>query len=379
MPRTPRNLLLIEDNRAYLRLVQECLRDGGGREFEVAWAGSLAEGLDHCDQGDVDVVLLDLLLPDNMGTDTLKKLRKEHPGLPIVVFTGVDDEDIAAEAVRFGAQDYICKGRLTGETLVRSLRYAIDTKRAERALVAHDPPPDDLGQRVRKRVETTFKAMDVLTARLQEALDPPRLADARQHADALATKTREVRRLLDHIGEYEALANGTERALSPVALDDAFDQALARLQPTLEGEPARITRTELPTIRGVEDEIVRLFEILLENAIRHRGEQAPEIHLSASLEEETWHLTLVDNGAGIEDEDLDRLLEPLQAGEDLAGAGMGTAIARRIVRDHGGELWFTSPGPGQGTTVHVTLMASVPTPPGIQRRAREEASEPQTP
>src|SRR5204862_1143637 len=86
----------------------------------------------------VDVVLLDLGLPDSQGLDTFVRARRGAPNEPIVVISGLDDEQLALEAVRSGAQDYLVKGRIEGQLLARVLRYAIERKRAEEAVRARE-------------------------------------------------------------------------------------------------------------------------------------------------------------------------------------------------------------------------------------------------
>jgi DNA-binding NtrC family response regulator len=82
--------------------------------------------------GDIDIVLLDLSLPDSLGLDTFTRVYDKAPCLPIIVLTGLDDEELAAKAVREGAQDYIIKGQVDSNLLARAIRYAIERKRAEK-------------------------------------------------------------------------------------------------------------------------------------------------------------------------------------------------------------------------------------------------------
>ena len=121
-------VLLIEDNPGDDLLLRQTLAEVKNTKFEVVSADRLKAGLDLLAKGDVDVVLLDLLLPDSRGLDTLHKVHSKISSIPVVVLTGLDDEAMAIEAVREGAQDYLIKGQTDVNLTARALRYAIERK-----------------------------------------------------------------------------------------------------------------------------------------------------------------------------------------------------------------------------------------------------------
>jgi len=128
-------ILLVEDNPADSRLVREMLVDhGAGRmDIKMACVGSLGEAV-QCLEDDVfDVMLLDLALPDGHGLDLVAKINRLASWLPVVILTGLSDEIQAIKAVQEGAQDYLVKGEVDGDILLRAIRYAIERKRFEKA------------------------------------------------------------------------------------------------------------------------------------------------------------------------------------------------------------------------------------------------------
>jgi PAS domain S-box-containing protein len=127
-------VLLIEDDPRGSRLVREMLGAARGASFVVEHTLALAPGLEHLGRGGIDVVLLDLGLPDSDGLETFDRVHQAAPGVPIVVLSHVDDEAPAMEAARRGAQDYLVKGRMDAYALARAVRYAIERARAEAAL-----------------------------------------------------------------------------------------------------------------------------------------------------------------------------------------------------------------------------------------------------
>jgi PAS domain S-box-containing protein len=126
----PLKILLVEDNVGDARLIREYLREAGAA-IDVRHAGRLEEGLALLAAEPFDAVLLDLSLPDSRGMDTVERARAGAAQLPLIILTGLDDADVALRAVREGAQDYLVKGRVDGELLVRSIRYAIERKKTE--------------------------------------------------------------------------------------------------------------------------------------------------------------------------------------------------------------------------------------------------------
>ena len=128
------HVLLIEDNEDDACLIGELLTGRIAADIELEWTDRLGIGLTRVTEGQVDLVLLDLSLPDSHGLETLDKIQARAPDVPVIVLTHLDDEVTAVQAVRKGAQDYLVKGRSDGLLLIRAIRYAIERKQFERAV-----------------------------------------------------------------------------------------------------------------------------------------------------------------------------------------------------------------------------------------------------
>ena len=128
LPQTNR-LLLVEDARSDARIVENFLSRSKQDHYEITFATTLAEAIAHLGRGETDVTLLDLTLPDSAGMDTLTRVHAEAPDVPIVVLTGLDDDDLAMRCVAAGAQDYLCKSEMTPHNLRRVLGYALSRVR----------------------------------------------------------------------------------------------------------------------------------------------------------------------------------------------------------------------------------------------------------
>jgi len=124
-------VLLIEDNPADVRLLKECFSELANVLFLVHDAGSIASAVQLVSEKHFDVILLDLTLPDSAGLETLRRMHAQAPDIPIIVMSGMADDDLALTAMRHGAQDYLLKGQFDIDLLSRAIRYTIERKRAE--------------------------------------------------------------------------------------------------------------------------------------------------------------------------------------------------------------------------------------------------------
>lgn len=145
-----RTLLAVEDNAGDARLLREMLNEEGGRAITMLHVTSMAEAEVVLQDHAIDIVLLDLGLPDVQGLNAVRRARAAAPRLPLVVLTGLDDEEIAGQALQEGAQDYLIKGEIDLRGLLRALRYAVERKSVEEsardmaAQIAHTAKHDDL-------------------------------------------------------------------------------------------------------------------------------------------------------------------------------------------------------------------------------------------
>jgi Flp pilus assembly CpaE family ATPase len=120
-----RKILLVEDNAGDARVVHELIAEAGRNSFQLRTVETLVAALGALAEEKFDAVLLDLLLPDSQGIETLLTLRRHNTGVPILLLTGLDSESMALAAVKQGAQDFLVKNNLRSEQLVRALRYSI--------------------------------------------------------------------------------------------------------------------------------------------------------------------------------------------------------------------------------------------------------------
>ena len=127
-------VLVIEDDPNYFILVKERLLQNQKPSFEIVQGAYIQAGLERLGEGDIDVVLLDLTLPDSEGLNSFLTVHKAFPSVPIIILTSIDDDELAGQSISWGAQDYLTKGNFDRELLVKSICYAISRNQGQAQL-----------------------------------------------------------------------------------------------------------------------------------------------------------------------------------------------------------------------------------------------------
>lgn len=173
-------ILLVEDNAGDARLLREMFSTEKPGSYDLTHLPRLGLALNHLAKGGVDIVLLDLGLPDGDGIETVRRVRRLAPEVPLIVLTGRDDDDMVAEAMLEGAQDYLVKGQIENRALPRALRHAIErfrllTKAAltnielERRVKEKDMLLGEIHHRVKNSLQVVSSLLCLESDRIQDA------------------------------------------------------------------------------------------------------------------------------------------------------------------------------------------------------------------
>ena len=352
MDQSPINVLLVEDNPGDARLLRETLADAGDHGFELDRVGTLKDGLDRLAQEGVNLVLLDLSLPDSNGLDTFVRVHTEAPGIPIVVLTGLADETLAAAALREGAQDYLVKGRLDPDLLVRSMRYAIERMRADKALRQSEERLRELAvleerNRMAREIHDTlaqgFTGIVIQIEAAEQVMkgSPDQVSEHLNKAKGLARESlQEARRSV-----WDLLP----RALEGRNLETALEDEVKRY-PNTAGEAVSFTlkgkERRLP--ENLQAAMLRICQESLTNVRRYAS--ASKVEVTLSFHAEAVALRIRDDGVGFDYQRVKNEAEGRLGGFGLSGMEQRVQLLR-------GSFEVTSTK-GEGTLVEVVVPTS---------------------
>ena len=352
-------LLLIEDNPGDTRLIREALSEARGTTFELVCADRLSSGLGYLARGGIDLVLLDLSLPDSQGLNTFARVHTEAPTVPIVVLSGLQDEGLAMEAVQKGAQDYLSKSFVMVEShfLVRSIRYAIERKRLERL-------KDEFLDTVSHELRTPLATIKEFTEILSDKIPGPVTTQQQEHLAVIEANIDRLARMINDLLDMAKVQSGhvlLNREF--VETGPLLDHIIQSMRPLAEGKQITLEVSvpkAPPGIFADADKVTQALINLVSNAIKCTPESG---RVTIGVEElpNEVQFRVEDTGIGIDPEDLPKLFEkfyqlsrPMSGGGSAKGTGLGLAICKRLVELHGGRIWAESRS-GAGSTFSFTL------------------------
>ncbi|GAB4527591.1 MAG: hypothetical protein OHK0046_45520 [Anaerolineae bacterium] len=200
------------------------------------------------------------------------------------------------------------------------------------------------------RMVTSY--LQLIERRYADKLD----ADGREFIDFAVDGASRMKLLINDLLTYSRVQRNTDE-FTTVSLENVLARVTKLLQVTISETNAEITHDQLPDVVGLEGQMFQLFQNLISNALKFRGEAAPQIHISVQRDKRYWHFSVRDNGIGIAPEYQERIFvifQRLHTRDQYAGTGIGLAICRKIVVKHGGKIWVESQ-PGEGSTFHFTV------------------------
>lgn len=275
----PLRIMLVEDSLADARLVKDCLSAGG--EFKVFHQQHLAPALERLSPDAVDVVLLDLGLPDSQGFDTYQRVHAATPETPVVLLTGLDDEALAIKTLESGAQDFVVKGGFDRESLPRILRYAVERKKAES--LARKGEEERRGETDRRKdgiIAAVSHALrnpiTVVQGAISDLMDERHGALSPDHVQ-LAVMARRNALRLGRIVENLLSLSRLDSGKAPLAarllpLEPELTEAVSRFSAAAEAKGLLLdleVPPGLPEVRADPELLAELLDNLLDNGLRY--------------------------------------------------------------------------------------------------------------
>ena len=412
MESSPLKILLVEDNPADADLLQEILEESNETQWSLVHVERLKDALQVLNEDHFDAILLDLSLPDKQGVSTVAQTHEAAPDLPIVVLTGLNDRVIALEALRHGAQDYLVKGKIDTNLLLRAIHHGIERAQTFKKLRHSEEQLQRLNEELEHRVEEQTDELRQKNHSLQsEIIERQRLEEELRHALAkekelsalksniisvvsheyrtpLATilssselienysdkwsqeKKRihfqriqgAVHHLTQLVNDVLVLSKAEAGKLdfnpSIVNLVVLCQELIEELQVTVKSKHSISFETQGASCSAYLDEklLRQLFTNLLWNAIKYSPEEN-QIQFRLEWMQNQVIAQICDRGMGIPTEDQSQLFDAFYRASNvgtISGTGLGLAIVKKCVDRHDGQITVKSEV-GVGTMFTVTL------------------------
>ena len=351
------NILLVDDDHGDVKLTTRAI-ERSGLKANCAEAVSGPSALRLCESTAFDCAIVDYMLPGEDGLQTLAAIAREYPSIALIMATGQGDENIATEAMKIGAADYIRKSAISPDSIRRAIENAVTKCHLRRKVAEQQNELARFADVLVHDLRAPTSSIQTFIWDMQDALRKGEMDSLDQYLEWIVNAAARMDTLIATLYQYTR-ADG-EVEFGTVAMDAVFESALANLHNIIQKGHAVVTSDPLPNIAGNEPQLTQLLQNLIGNAIKYCQSPTPRIHVRAKLSEDsTWALSVRDNGIGIPDKDLKRIFEPftrLHGADTYEGTGLGLATCRKIVSRHGGEIWAESTV-GAGTTIFFTLNA----------------------
>jgi signal transduction histidine kinase len=350
-------VLLVEDNAGDARLLREMFSTEKAGSFELTHLLRMSEAVIHLAKGGVDIVLLDMGLPDGHGIDTVRRTHAAAPGIPVIVLTGLDDEALAAEAMKEGAQDYLIKGQIENRALPRALRHAIERHRmqTETDLIRRNQMQfkDEFLSHVSHELRSPLTAIYQFVTILQDRLAGELNLEQHEYLEIILRNVKQLQSMINDLLEVTRVQAGKLTIeLQCTSVSDAITYTVNTLQGAATAKGITLTSDvdcRLPSVSGDPTRIRQILIILVDNAVKFTS-TGGDVKVQAGVFEKDPGFLLVevsDTGCGITPEMTERVFEhlyqisdPGQAGRK--GLGLGLYISKELVTRQGGKIWVSS-------------------------------------
>ena len=366
-PKSRLRALLVEDNQLDAELVLRALRK---HNFEVSARivqdeASFTQALhSHCP----DIVLADFNLPSWTGMAALDVLRREGLDIPMILVSGAVGDMTAVDCIKRGATDYVLKDGLA--RLPEAVRRALEERQLRQS---RRQAEEDLARKVEELARSNADLEQFAYIASHDLQEPLRMVTAytqllaeryRGKLDAEADKfigyaSEGAMRMQVLIQDLLAFSRVGRAESSDANIDcnGVMEEVLQTLSAAVQESGAVISYSQLPQIQGDRTQLGQVFQNLIANAIKFRGNEPPKISVLAENKDDQWWFEVSDNGIGIPPENAGHVFEVfyrLHARSEYPGNGIGLAICKKIIERGGGRIWVESQS-GSGSHFKFTL------------------------
>jgi signal transduction histidine kinase len=365
------DVLIIDDDIGDRMQIRRALAKSGVAH-ELVEASNMEEALQACEEKPFDTVIVDYNMPGLNGLGGIARLHERHPLLPIIMSTGQGCEQVAAEAIKLGALDYILKSDINEQTVRRAIESAMERASLNRKLAGQQEALENfariLAHDLKNPIASVIGFADLNEFELQKQdFDRERVL---QSCRRIGRAARSMQAIIETLRQYTQL--DSEVKFEPVYMRAVVESVMENMERTIRERGADILYEDLPTVRGSAPQLAQLMQNLIGNSIKYCEAEKPVVRILARKQPDgngDWLFEVCDNGIGIPARDCDRVFDPfkrLHSASRYEGTGLGLAICRKIVERHDGSIWCKS-AEGEGTSFFFTLAEAGATPQEAQQ------------
>jgi signal transduction histidine kinase len=350
------HVLLIEDNPGDADLVRLRLVEAHS-DLAVSCVTRLAAGLASMIAAPPAMVLLDLNLPDSHGAETYRAVLNQAPGVPIVVLSGLDDEEMAASAVHHGVQDYLVKGSFDSKQLARAMRYAIERQGLLTSLDISRRQQlqfkNEFLSHVSHELRTPLTCIHQFVSLILDGLAGKVIPEQREHLETVFRSVNQLQAMITDLLEATRAESG-KISIEPqcIVISDVIRQAVAMLQGNALAKGVGLEAgldIRIPFIYADSNRVLQVLTNLIDNAIKFTPTDGSVIVKAclAGNDPEFVQVSVADTGRGISPESKSLIFErlyqdPNSIDDSRKGLGLGLYISKELVRLQGGQMWVES-------------------------------------
>jgi len=363
-------VLHVEDNQLDAELVARALRKGGF-SASIVVVQAEAEFERQLPLHRPDVVIADYNLPQWKGMDALEVLRREGLEIPLILVSGALGDITAVECIKRGATDYVLKDGLA--RLPEAVRRALQEKRLLRL---RHKAEEDLARKADELARSNADLEQFAYVASHDLQEPLRMVAAytqllaeryRGKLDENADKfigyaSEGALRMQSLIQDLLAFSRVGRNGSGRVDCDAVMEEVLMTLGPAIQESGAVVTHAALAEVWANRSQMAQVFQNLIGNAIKFRGNEPPAIFVQAEKAGQQWLFSVSDNGIGIAPEYAENIFvvfHRLHARTEYPGNGIGLAICKKIVERNGGKIWVEAQT-GHGSVFKFTLPCDGP-------------------
>ncbi|MFC6758057.1 MULTISPECIES: hybrid sensor histidine kinase/response regulator [Haloarcula] len=327
-------ILLVEDNPSDARLIEEFLKEQT-QTFTVRHVDRLAEATEARDDT-VDIILLDLDLPDSGGFETLETMLDVAGTEPVVVLTGLDEDGVGVEAVERGAQDFLIKTDLGPKLLGQTIRYAIERARQQEELEQRNRELALLNQIVRHDIKNDLTVILGWGVALREHVEPA----GEDHLDRIMRASEHIEAIADTAGDFMEILDGEEQPeLHPISLPSVLETEVAKANSAHADATITVPESLLPGLQVTATDLLSsVFRNLLNNAVIHNDKAEPHVSVEVETDADRVAVHVCDNGPGIPDSQKSSVFGQGAMGEQSHGSGIGLYLVDTLVAMYDGTV-----------------------------------------